>query len=97
GFGAVALPQLPAVGAVLGAEEQRAVHVYQVARRGVGGAREDVLDADGAGFGAVALPELISAGAVAGLEEQGPVDVPPVPDGKRADNQRGGRAGVDVP
>src|SRR5262249_57153111 len=78
GRSAVALPQLPPVRAVVGREEQRPVHVRQVAEVGGGAAGADVLEHYGAGGGAVALPQLRPA-----LEEQRPVPVRQV-EGRRA-------------
>src|SRR5262249_60776575 len=92
GGGAVALPQLVAGRGGAGREEQRPVHVGQVAGvRAVRGievpivgvvprsSREDVLDQDGAGLGAVALPQL------PGGEEQRAVHVGQVGDIARFD------------
>ena len=75
GGGAVALPQLRAVSAVVGREEQRAVHVRQVSWGTSCRCRIDVLDQDGAGGGAVALPQLVPCVAVVGREEQRAVHV----------------------
>src|SRR5262249_41796599 len=57
---AVSLPQLPSVGAVLGREEERPVHVRQVAGRRTGIAGVDVLDQGGTGLGGVAPPQLVA-------------------------------------
>ena len=59
--------------AVVGAEEQLAVHVRQENRIRAARARADVLDEEGAVSGAVALPEFKPVGAVVGSEEQRPV------------------------
>ena len=67
--------QLAAVDAIVGREEENAVHV----RKAIGGrivaAEKDVLDKCRAGFGAVALPQLGSVGIIVGLEVEGAVDV----------------------
>ena len=71
--GAIRLPQLPAVAAVVGGEEQRPPHIGQevggVARRAAG---MDVLDQHRARRGAVRLPQLPAVGTVVGGEEQRP-------------------------
>ena len=89
-LGAVRLPQLPAVGAVVGGEEQRAAHGGQVrtgrCRRRT--SRVDVLDQDGARLGAVRLPQLPAVDAVVGGEEQRP---PHIGEALRARSR--GRAG----
>src|SRR5262249_18989668 len=74
GGGAVALPQLPPVRAVVGREEQRPVHVREGGGVRAGGAGVDVLYKDDAGGGAAAPPQPPAVG-VAGLEEQRPVHV----------------------
>src|SRR5262249_9160114 len=72
--GAVALPQLGAVAAFVGREEQRAAHVDQVGGFGAGGARSDVLDHDGAGGSSVRLPQLEAVAAVVGRGDQRAAD-----------------------
>src|SRR5262249_59751804 len=75
--GAVAPPELAAVGPVVGRKEKSITDRGQFAgigalRISVRGARGDVLDQDGAGGGAVALPQLHAVGSVVGGEEQRP-------------------------
>src|SRR5206468_103048 len=95
GGGAVALPQLEAVGAVVGAEEQRAADGGQVRGEGTVGAAVDVLEQHGAGGGAVALPQLDAVGAVAGGEEDDAADGGQVR-GRATRRAAAGGAGVDV-
>ena len=52
----------------LAMEEQRAVHVRQVARIRAAAAGVDVLDQDGAGGGAIAFPEFKTVHPVVGRE-----------------------------
>src|SRR5262249_17570177 len=81
GRGAVAAPQLLAVGAVVQAEETFPVDVGEFVR-----VTGKVFDLDRAGRGAVALPQAVQVGS----EEQGAVDVgQPAGDGA-------GCAGIDV-
>src|SRR5262249_54728483 len=75
GGGAVALPQLDAVAAIVGIEEQGAADVRQTVGVGAGGAGKDVIDQGSAGGGAVALPQLDAVAAVVGMKEQGVADV----------------------
>src|SRR5262249_54833982 len=101
GGGAVALPQLGAVGAVVGREIERAADRGQAGRRRrVGNGRQpagprnragvDVGDQGGAGGGAVALPEFGAVNAVVGGEEEGAAD------GGQVRRVGRGAAGVDV-
>src|SRR5262249_12047532 len=60
------LPQLVAVDAVVGREEQRAVDVRQAGGRRAGSAGEDVLDEDGASGGAVRLSQFLAIDALVG-------------------------------
>src|SRR6266511_1230690 len=69
------LPQLIAARAVVGAEEQGAVDVGEIAGIAAGRAALDVLDERRASGRAVGLPQLISGRAVVGAEEQRAVDV----------------------
>src|SRR5262245_32238235 len=80
GLGAVALPQRrPSVDAVVGREDQPAIHVGQIAGVGDvgnvaavvarGAARSDIFDEGGAGGGAVALPQLNAMLSIVGREE----------------------------
>ena len=63
--GAVRLPQLRAVDAVVGGEEQPASRTRSGPRaRTVAGTGMDVLDQDGARPAAVRLPQLLAVGAV---------------------------------
>ena len=68
--GAIGLPQLRAVGAVAGGEEQPSAHSGQGG--GIAAVVDwfDVLDQDGARPGAIGLPQLPAVGAVVGGEEQ---------------------------
>src|SRR5262249_48328798 len=83
GGGAVALPQLPAVGPVFGAEEEGPVDVRQLGRGGAGRAGLNVADQRGAGGGAGTLEEFAAGGPVIGAEEQ-----------RAADGGEGCRGGV---
>src|SRR5579885_3476300 len=70
GGGTVALPQLGAVAAVVGPEEQHTGHVRQIVHGGCRGAGPDVADEGGAGGGAVGFPQLDAVAAVIGREKQ---------------------------
>ena len=75
-LGAVRLPQLLTVDAVVGGEEQRPAHIGQGG--GIAVVAEtwvDVLDQDRARLGAVRLPQLRPVGAVVGGEEQRPAHI----------------------
>src|SRR5262249_40394881 len=74
-LGAVALPQLAPIRAVVGREKQRAVYISQHVWARAEGTRPDILDEGGAGGGAVAPPQLPPVCGVGGLEEQRPVHV----------------------
>ena len=66
----VALPQLDAVGPVVGREEAGAAHRRQVGGVRAGGAGVDVLDHARAGGRAVALEQLVAAAEVERLVER---------------------------
>ena len=68
-FGAVARPQLGAVGAVVGAEEDAAVHRHEVVRIGADDAGLDVAHLRRAGGRAVAAPQLDAGDDVVGREQ----------------------------
>ena len=74
GRGAITHPQLTAVDAVVGGEEQRPTDGDQVRRGRAKTAGVDVLDEGRAGGRAIALPQL-AAPEAAGREEQGAADV----------------------
>jgi hypothetical protein len=61
--------------AVIGAEEQRPVHVRQKIRIRTAASTADIFDECGPGGRAVTLPQLITVSAVIGAEEQRPVHV----------------------
>src|SRR6185437_266316 len=67
---AVTPPQLPAVGPIVGGEEQGSANVDQVQRRRAATAGIDVLDDGGSGGSAVTLPKLSPMRSVIGSEEQ---------------------------
>ncbi|MGH2984704.1 MAG: hypothetical protein ACRDK5_10720 [Solirubrobacterales bacterium] len=79
GGGSVAPPQLDAVGAVVGGEEEGAVDVGQIVREGPADAGPDpaagdgVLDEGRPRRGAVALPQLDAVGAVVGAKKRVPL------------------------
>jgi hypothetical protein len=90
GAGAVARPELDAVGPVAGCEIQCAPRFGQEVRGAGSATRRNVLDQDRALARAVALPELSSARAVVGREEQR------APNGSQEVWEAGSRARVDV-
>jgi hypothetical protein len=68
--GAVGLPELPAMGPVVGGEEEPAVRDGEMAGVGAAGSGADVSHKHGAGGGAVAAPELEAVNAVLRHEEE---------------------------
>src|SRR5258706_10692644 len=64
GLGAVALPKLESVGAVVGGEVERIVRDRETERTAAARPGIDVLDANGAGLGPVAPPQLKPARSV---------------------------------
>src|SRR5262249_46070028 len=83
------LPELSAVGAVVGREEEGAADVGEVGGIAVARAGPDVLDQARARAAAVGLPELAAVGALVGGEEQGAAEVGQV-------LRRAAARGVDV-
>ena len=73
-FRAVRLPQLVAVGAVGGAEEESRSDGGELVKVAVGRAGADVLHQNGAAGGAVGSPELVAIGAVVGGKEERAAD-----------------------
>src|SRR5262249_55739772 len=64
------IPQLRAVNAVIGREEEMPAGHGEIRRIGAGAARVDVRDEDGAGGRAVALPQLAPVRPIVGHEKE---------------------------
>ena len=73
GEGAVTLPQLITIRAIIGAEEQRTVHVRQRPRIRTSASTANIFDECSPGGGAVTLPKFSPICAVIGAKEQRPV------------------------